>query len=497
MSALGAKRRGSIAKTFQRSAFALFLFFAVLQAALFIYIWSYVSLQQKQRAEWSAAEVLAASIGPYLSPELDYAALRRVLDEALLGNLDRDIHLIDAAGKILLSSSRSSRARAVEAIALEPIQTALSHQGRAQAPLYGIDPYTGSYEALLSVAAIKLGEEFGYLYVNLDNTRSRRVRRAYFDSGVGLSLLLASTLASLAAITLGALLFAPLSRRLAMLMDGVRRYAAGDRAVRVRIEGQDDVSELGATFNQLTEKLNEVVGQLEQRDQLRRELVENIWHDIRGPVSSLRGVAELLARPDVSDKRELFSQIASTLSGNAEQLSRFLTELREVSDLDLGDREVRCEPVDLVELADEVTSSVLLQAKEQEIVVRVESTSDSCFVRADASLVARLLLNLVENALRYSDRGGEVVVEVNACDGAGELAVRDCGRGISDSELPHLFERRFRGAAAEGTQVDSCGLGLAIVQRIAEAHQTKVEVETAVGKGSRFSIRFPAFVSAD
>lgn len=485
------QKRYSLISHIRLGAFALFALFICLQAVLFLFLWKHTSLQETQRAEWSRADSLAADVSAFLYPELDFRRLREYLDGFLRDNLNRDVHLLDSEGRLLHSFSRVSRGLLKEKVPLDPIRRFLEESGRSQAPILGQDPYSGQNTALFSVAKIILPDgQPGYLYLNLENGRAQRIRDKYIDRGAILAVSLSTFLASLASLLLGLVLFRPIRQRISRFVDTIRAYSSGDLSAQVRVEENDELGELESTFNQLLNTVNASFGKLEQKDALRRELVENIWHDIRGPVAALRAVAEKLQQ---QSQDATFQETLNAILGNANHLSRFLLELQEVSELDLGQRTPEFIPTDLIELADETVASLTPEAQSKEISLRVVSSLDSCHARIDPSLFARMLRNLLENSLKYSGRGSTVEIQIQATEKRIEIAVQDSGPGISAKDLPHLFERRFRGEQGQGT-FESRGLGLAIVKKIAEAHKVPLEVTSAEGKGSRFSLTLEKYL---
>ena len=476
---------GSLVRFLSFGVYGLLLVFTFSNGLIFFFLWRYYSAQSQQQAEWNFAENLAPRISASLSPDVDYENLRAILDSVLEANLEKDIYILNEKGGIELQFARMTPGGTLSDIPLEPIKRFLSQSGRRNAPLYGPNPLTGD-NALFSIAPITLKNRPGYLYVVLSNAYSQAVRQRHLGEITIFTILLSAFIAIFGALILAAFFFRPLRRRISSIMSIVRELGAGNRSARAEVSGHDELGELGAALNHMAQEIDEAVVQLESKDRLRRELIENIWHDIRGPVAALRGLADVLREEKSS------SSLASGISANAAHLSRFLDELREMSDLELKEKSVAQEAVDLLDLADELIASLKHRANEEGKNIRLIAADDLPLVNGDAHLLSRLLQNLLENALRYTAPGAEVSVSLRELSQQIELSVSDSGPGISEEVLPRVFERRFQ--ANEGSHLHgTAGLGLSIVKRIAEAHQAHLLVENVEGRGARFTVLFPVY----
>lgn len=477
--------RGSLVRFLSFGVYALLLIFTFSNGLIFFFLWRYYSAQNQQQAEWNFAENLAPRISSFLSPEVDFEKLRGVLDSVLEANLEKDIYILNENGGIELQFSRTTSGRTPLHIFPEPIMRFLDQSGRRHAPLYGLDPNTGK-DALFSVTPIALRSQPGFLYVILNNSYSRAVRERHLAQITIITILLSAFIAVFGALLLATFFFRPIRRRISSMMHTVRELGAGNRSARAKVTGKDELGELGAALNHMAEEIDDAVVQLESKDRLRRELIENIWHDIRGPVAALRGLADLLGADRPS------SSLAQGISANAAHLSRFLDELRELSDLELKEKKVAQEAVDLLDLAEELIASLKHQASEESKHIRLLAADGLPLVRGDAHLLSRLLQNLIENALRYTAPGGEVSVSLREHAQQIELSVSDSGPGISEEILPKVFERKFQ-ASEWSTLHGTAGLGLSIVKRIAEAHHAQLLVENMDGKGARFIVLFARY----
>jgi signal transduction histidine kinase len=227
----------------------------------------------------------------------------------------------------------------------------------------------------------------------------------------------------------------------------------------------------------------------------RAELIANVSHDLRMPLVAMRGYLELLATRDgalAADERRSYLAIALR---QCEHPGRLVDELFELARLDYQGVTLARERFALGELASDVVRKFALAAERQGVALAATAAERVPLVDADLGLIERVLDNLLDNALQHTPAGGSVRIAVDG-DGAGvRVRVSDSGAGIAPEELPHVFERHWRGAAA-ARRAGAGGLGLAIAQRIVALHGGRVVVESELARGSCFSFSLPAAAAA-
>jgi signal transduction histidine kinase len=310
-------------------------------------------------------------------------------------------------------------------------------------------------------------------------------------------------IAAVAFALLAALLvFRLLTRRLRMLAGAMEAFRAS-RFTRTpplhwsSAEG-DEIDRLAHAFLELSNVVAQQLAELARLDAQRRELVANVSHDLRTPLTLMQGYLEtmLLRRGGMSPAEE--RNCLEIAARHAERLGRLVGDLFELTRLD--GQEAQPTAFSLSELAQDIAQKFSLSAAARQVHMAVELDADAPPVLADIGLVERALENLVDNALRHTPDAGRVNIEVR---GAGErvhVRVRDSGCGIAPADLPHVFDRYFQASRVErqGSETDSgmarhhVGLGLAITQRIVALHGGSIGVESALGVGTVFSFDLPA-----
>ncbi|TAM78070.1 PAS domain-containing protein [bacterium] len=222
-------------------------------------------------------------------------------------------------------------------------------------------------------------------------------------------------------------------------------------------------------------------------ERVRREFVANVSHELRTPLASLKLAVETLLESDDEEARAIF---LPQMAHEVERMVALTEDLLELARAESGRMVLRMDDVDLALLAREVVKRFERRAQEQNVTVRVES-APHVPARGDRDRLAQVLVNLIDNALRYTPGGGHVEVGAECRQGDARLTVRDTGAGIPYGDLPHVFERFYVVDRSRRRGVSGTGLGLAIVKHLIEAHHGSVEAESELGNGSTFTCRWP------
>ncbi|HEY8347845.1 MAG TPA: ATP-binding protein [Symbiobacteriaceae bacterium] len=290
------------------------------------------------------------------------------------------------------------------------------------------------------------------------------------------------------AVALGAGLAAYLTRPLVRLDRAAGALARGRLETRVVPGGSREVAALGRRFNAMAEELGRL-------DEQRRAFVANASHELRTPVTAVRALAEGLLEamqgPEASRYREYLEDIVQ----ECVRAGRLIEELLELARLDMR-REARAEasqqePVDLAAAVADLVHGMQPLAAERGVRL-ILAVSGPVQVRTDLRLVERVVGNLVENALKYTPAGGEARVTVTAGEQEVRITVADTGPGIAPEHLPRIFERFYRVDKARSRATGGAGLGLSIAAEAARLLGGRIEVESEVGKGSRFTLVLPS-----
>jgi len=288
----------------------------------------------------------------------------------------------------------------------------------------------------------------------------------------------------LLAIILAVLITFFLSRRILSpvkaLTLAARRLGQGDFSQRVPTKDKSEVGELARAFNAM-------VSDLERAEQLRRNMVADVAHELRTPLSNLKGYLEAVrdgvVKPDANTIR--------SLNEEASLLSRLVDDLQELSLAEAGELKLDCRPTDIVELIGQTVAAVQPQATTKGISISIGAPEALPAVAIDPHRIGEVLHNLLENALAHTANGGTITVAARKQGEWAEASVIDTGEGIPAEDLPRIFERFYRVDKSRTRTTGGSGLGLTIARRLVEMHGGTIKVESEPGKGSRFSFTMP------
>jgi signal transduction histidine kinase len=295
------------------------------------------------------------------------------------------------------------------------------------------------------------------------------------------SSLYAALAAILIALFLGIFLARRLTRPVRELTIATRSMAKGDLKQQVPVRSQDELGELAASFNHMSEDLA-------RANELRRQMTADIAHDLRTPLSVIKGYAEGLRDGVLQATPETFQ----TVHQEAEHLSRLVEDLRTLSLADAGELTLTRQLVHPRELLERIAAAHQPRAQQLEIDLQVTGEAGAPAVSVDPERMAQVLGNLVSNALRHTPAGGQISLAAGQRGDNALLTVQDNGVGIAPDKLRRIFSRFYRGDESRQTHEGESGLGLAIAKSLVELHGGIITVASTLGEGTTFTIALPA-----
>lgn len=295
---------------------------------------------------------------------------------------------------------------------------------------------------------------------------------------LGISYPVTLLIASVGGVFLAGRALAPIDR----LTQMARRISAEDLGKRLDMQLPDDeVGRLARTFD-------EMIGRLDEAFRRQRQFTADASHELRTPLTAMRGQIEVA----LSKARDAaaYRQVLQTVNEDVERMIRLVGSLLTLARADAGQVPLAREPINVPDLIAGAVEQVRSLAQERSIALTSEA-GPVVAVRADEDLMLQLLLNLLDNAIKYTQTGGEVTTGWRLAGQQVEFWVRDTGPGITGEDLPHLFDRFYRVDKARSRAEGGAGLGLAISRWIAEAHGGTISVQSMPGQGTTFSVRLP------
>jgi signal transduction histidine kinase len=308
---------------------------------------------------------------------------------------------------------------------------------------------------------------------------------ANFLTSVNHSLWLAILIAGLTALLLALVFAHTILKPLQTLKAVAGRMEQGDLSQRVSIKTRGEVGALAHAFNAMADSLS-------CSEQLRRNLVSDVAHELRNPLMNIRGYLELLQDQVLEPTPETLASLYEETS----LLTRLVADLQELSLAEAGQLHLTRQPISLEEVASQAVQIVQPPLAEKNLALHVHIPSDLPRVQADQERVAQILRNLLSNAIRHTPSQGEINLTASRGESVVKISVRDTGVGIAPDHLPYLFERFYRADSSRARATGGTGLGLAIVKQVVQAHGGQITVESQPGKGTCFTFTLPVATSA-
>ncbi len=480
----------SLNKKLSVALMALLLILGVLLALITRYASIQYNLEMTQRLNGSIAMYVAAEEQLIQNGEHNEAAIKRLAERAMVINPTVEVYLLDNQGRIL-SHNLPENTDIQNQIPLQKITEFL--QADSHRPLVNLDPRSPKTEKAFSAAKVTFnGQDEGYVYAILGGQTYEALAQ-----DINKNFVLKVALASIVAVLLfgffiGVLVFIKLTRPLTLLTAKVRNFQhqiTGEKASQA-LKG-DEIDVLSGAFSQMGRKINSQMKQIHAADQNRRDLITNVSHDLRTPLAAIQGYIDTLSiKSDQLDAQQKTEYLA-TASKHCVRLNALVNDLFELSKLDSLAVKPTIEAFSMSELIQDVSMEFKLLAQQRNIALKIDILPGNTDVLADIGLMQRVLENLIGNAIKHTPKNGRVLLKLKQNSGKFKVIIQDTGRGISQQELPFIFDRLYRAENSSNYTQNSSGLGLAIVKKILELHQTQIKVISQLEKGTQFSFRLP------
>ncbi len=459
--------------------------------------------EASQRLYLELAENIVKDLGITSNGEFDTEMIKDAFHQMMILGPAIELYIVDKEGNLVAYDAPEEKIK-LKKIDLKPVTTFV--QRRRELPILGDDPRSANKQKIFSAARVYaknnksenqnddgMGVFVGYLYIiiggeNYDSVATAlRLSQAWKISLIGVSGgLLFLLLASL-------LLFYALTRPLRKLTKEIKEFENSDFKITtgkpsLDLMGNGELSQLEYSFHKMEQRMVAQLERLNKQDNIRREFLSYVSHDLRTPLAGMKAYLETLELKQESmslEERRGFLQKAIT---NGERLEGMINELFELTRLESNQVEVNKDGFVIGDLLSDIYVSLEGKASQRQVQLKIDCHNPSEQVYADIAKIERVIQNLTENAVRYSPNGGVVVIKTEGLGTSGiMIKIIDSGSGISPQHLPYIFEPYYRAPDENKLKYKGAGLGLAISQRLLALQGISLNVESEEGKGTVFS----------
>jgi len=469
----------------------LFIFTAI---ALYISVRSSAkySVEVNQRLNRNLATSTVEVIKPLMKDDIaSDEAIADLMHSMMVINPIVEVYLLDPTGKILKYVAPDKVVK-LEKVNLAPIKKFIADPDHSI--IYGDDPRNpGEFKTFSAATITEGGVLQGYIYIVLASQEYVSAAQTVIGSYI-LGLSIRSVIIILIiSVLIGLLAIWFITKKLNPIIKGIQEFKKGNLATRIEVKSEDELDRIALVFNQMADTIEQNISELKGVDNLRRELISNVSHDLRTPVASIQGYAETLILKQNNITKEEQNKYLEIIFKSCGRLQRLVEELFELSKLQTNQVELHPEPFSIAELVYDIANKYRILSQKKGISVDTVIAKNLPLVEADLSLINRVLQNLIDNAMKFCREGDNIRIEIDTNElEKVEVRVVDSGPGIKQEDLPNVFQRYFKGRNDEhGT-----GLGLAIVKKIIDLHNSQIRVDSKYGKGTKFIFDLPKAFTA-
>jgi signal transduction histidine kinase len=475
------------------------LFFVILLAIGLSYFYLSLNMaevhfmEKNQKLNAGIAKGLIAEIKPFSDGEISDDAKHKIMHSMMGVNPYIEVYLLGADGEILDHVAPYKKVK-LESVGLEPIQKFIETDGAEM--VLGDDPRNPGKTKVFSAAKVEEnGKVLGYVYVILASEEYDTISEKLFGTYFLKLAYRYGIITLIGALFIGVLSIYFITKNLRKVISTVKRFSNGELSARIKVTKGGEINQLAESFNEMADTIVGNIEDLKSMENLRRELVGNVSHDLRTPLAVIHGYIEtLMIKREGLSEEEQIKYLSTALEGT-EKLKGLVEELFELSKLEAKHVEPVKEPFFINELIDDIAQKYAILAEEKGIKIISQLEDQPCLVYADVRLIERVLQNLIDNAIKYTPQNGAITLQINNKKDQVEIEVIDTGSGIPKDQIPFVFDRYHIGDKRISLDKNSTGLGLAIVKRILEIHNAKIQLKSKLGEGTSFCFALPIYTA--
>jgi two-component system phosphate regulon sensor histidine kinase PhoR len=446
----------------------------------------FVSLKLQDNFEHRITEKLRSNailVGDFLKEDLVNNRDETIQNKAetLAAELNLRITIVDIQGNVLADSetapssmeNHSDRPEIIKAI-----ENGFGQSSRFSDTLN----YNMKY---VSVRLDEGGQPLGIVRFALPLSEVQLQKRIIYRA-----VLLGAMLAILIALTVAYFISKSITFPIGQMQDVAQRIAKGDFSRKVKIKSKDELGELAKSLNLMSDELQQKIESLKRMDRIRTDFVANVSHELKTPLTLIKGYTETLEDKAIDDK-EKARKFISIIKEHVNRLENIINDLLSLSELELSKNSIEKIEFDIKQLMDEVMMGFghALDAKQQQL--NINSQGDNFRIFADKDKIEQVFVNLIDNAIKYTKDNGRINISLNEQPDTINITVEDNGIGIAKEHLSRVFERFYRVDKARSRELGGTGLGLGIAKHIVMAHGGKIHIESQIDMGTKVFVTLP------
>ncbi|WP_405414904.1 sensor histidine kinase [Maribacter sp. Asnod1-A12] len=478
-----------------------FAFLILLMGASYIFITGYLTLNYNQ----AITQQINANVANHViqekfenaAPFLEDGSINKelfgdLMHDMMAVNRGIEVYLLDNGGKILYSVVLDHNQNdPMKSVALGPINDFIETKGEKF--ILGDDPLNPEQQNIFSAAPFSIDGHEGYIYIIVAGKQLAQISDNLFGTYFTKLSIGAILLTMLFAAVVGILSIWFLTKNLRLITHTVRKFQEGDLDIRIENPEHSDIEVVALSFNKMADTIVDNMDKMKSVDNLRRELIANVSHDLRTPLAVLKGYIETLQIKKDTLTPEQKDEYLQITHDNIDKLAILINQLFDYSKLEAEQVTPIKEPFSITELSHDLIAKFRILARQKEIHLQLDNPEENCLVYADIGLVERALQNLIENAIKYTEPQGKVTLSLVKMGKQIEINITDTGNGIPVNDQPFIFDRYKQVNDTTKKQGLGLGLGLAIVKKVMDLHDTTIVVLSKPYEGSSFIFKLPAY----
>ncbi|MGA7722931.1 MAG: ATP-binding protein [Ignavibacteriaceae bacterium] len=473
---------------------AVFLLILMIISAVYIYI-SVITAEMyfqetRQKLDLNVASHIASDNDFFSGDSININVLKNVFHNVMVINPSIEVYLLDTTGIILAYYAPQQTVKLKE-VPLDPVKKFISAQ--PETFLMGVDPKSPEKQKAFSAAKVTDKGKFrGYIYVILGGREYDNASQVLFGSYILRLGVRSMIIALITAAVIGFFAIGFIVRNIRKIVIVIRDFQKGNLSARIKLNSKGEFREFSNSFNDMADTIVNNIQQIKKMDNLRRELVANVSHDLRTPLSIIRGYVETVLIKDnelsVEDRRKYLE----TILNSTERLLSLVEELFELSKLEARETMPQKELFSLAELMQDIHQKNLIISGSKNIKLSLNISENLPLIFADIAMMEKVFQNLLDNAYKFTPPDGEISLTLkkeNECQITAVIA--DTGFGIEKDEISLIFERYYQIKRISPDKQTGTGLGLTIVKKILDLHHIGIRVESEPSKGTSFILSIP------